>query len=86
MIQIEKIAKKEGINILVLSGGVDGEITEMVGYIDQKNVNRDKTLKTLEAILQKEFETVYIRDSGDHFRILIPTNSFEEVIQNGKKN
>jgi hypothetical protein len=34
----------------------------------------------LETALQKVYDTIYVRDQGDQFRILIPTESFEKII------
>jgi len=83
MIKIEKIAKKEGINTLVLSGGIEGEMAELIGYLDKGIRNRQKVLGNLETTLQKVYDTVYVRDLGDKFRILIPTKSFEDIINHG---
>jgi len=83
MIKIENLAKKSGINILVLSGGNQDEMTELIGYLDRKTKNRLNDIKTLEAVLQNKYETVYVRDDGDKVRILIPTATFEEIIKHG---
>lgn len=80
MIKIEKLAKKAGVNILVLSDGSQEEMTVLNGYFGRENRNREKDIKTLEAVLQSKYETVYVRDDRDKIRILIPTATFEEII------
>lgn len=80
MIKFEKIAKKEGINTLVLSGGIEGGMAELIGYLNKGTKNRQKVLGNLESALQKVYDTIYVRDQGDQFRILIPTESFEKII------
>ena len=82
MIKIENIAKKEGINSLVLSGGIEGEMAELIGFLDKGTKNRQKVLENLETALQKVYDTIYVRDQGDKFRILIPTESFEKIVGN----
>lgn len=83
MVKIEKIAKKEGINTLVLSGGIEGEMAELIGYLDKGIRNRQKVLDNLETTLQKVYDTVYVRGQGDEFRILIPVESFQKIINHG---
>lgn len=83
MIKFEKIAKKEGINTLVLSGGIEGGMAELIGYLDKEIKDRQKVLGILETSLQKVYDTIYVRDQGDEFRILIPTESFERIINHG---
>lgn len=83
MIKFENIAKKEGINTLVLSGGIEGGMTELIGYLDKETKDRQKVLGILETSLQKVYDTIYVRDQGDEFRILIPTESFERIINHG---
>ena len=82
MIRFEKIAKKEGINTLVLSGGIENGMAELIGYLDPGTKDRQKVLGNLETALQKVYDTIYVRDQGDKFRILIPTESFEKIIGN----
>jgi len=50
------------------------------GYFGRENKNREKDIKTLEAVLQSKYETVYVRDDRDKIKILIPTATFEEII------
>lgn len=83
MIEFENIAKKEGINTLVLSGGIEGGMAKLIGFLDKGTKNRQKVLSDLETALQKVYETIYVRDHGNEFRILIPTQSFERIINHG---
>ena len=80
MDNLEKIAKKAGINIFLLKGGIENEIVELIGYVDSKGKKRQKVLNDLENILQKRFENIYIRDNEDMFKLLIPTNLFRKII------
>ncbi|NQS88721.1 hypothetical protein HQ584_02890 [Patescibacteria group bacterium] len=80
MFKIEKLAKKAGVNILLLGGSTWEEMIVLNGYFGRENKNREKDIKTLEAILQSKYETVYVRDDRDKVKILIPTATFEEII------
>jgi hypothetical protein len=80
MIKIEKIAQKAGINLMVLSGGIEENTVEMIGYLDQGKKDRQSILKSLEEKLQEQFGSIYIRDNRNNFKILMPTDLFESII------
>ncbi len=77
--KIEKIAHKAGINVLVLGGGIEDNKVEMIGYLDQGKIERQSVLDSLEKRLQKQFGSIYIRDNGDNFKILMPTDLFDSL-------
>ena len=80
MTKIEKIADKAGINVSILSGDIEENTVEMIGYLDQGKKDRQSILKSLEETLQEQFGSIYIRDNGDNIRILMPVDLFESII------
>lgn len=80
MIKIENIARKTSVKIFILNGKREEVMTEFIGYLDRKTKNRSGAITILETALQKEYQSIYVRDEGERVRILLPTEVFDEII------
>lgn len=73
VIKLEDAARKGRQDIAIIDGQAEGDGMEFYGYFNGLIKDKDKRLKTLEKVLQKEFGSIYVRDHETGFRILIPT-------------
>jgi hypothetical protein len=80
MMKMEKVVRKAGVKIFILGGKREEYMTEFTGYLDRETKNRTDAITILETTLQEKYQSIYVRDEDENVRILIPTEVFDELI------
>ncbi len=86
--EIEKIVKKSGYSINITDGDwASAEMYEFSGYFYGKKIDLETSYQKMEKALQNKFKDFYVRRSEElnKFRILIPTETYIELVNKFKK-
>lgn len=79
MTKMEEIAGKIGVKVFIPTGFHDELITHFYGRLYCHRKSREDKIKIMEAALQKEYETIYVRDKKSFIEISIPTETLVSV-------
>jgi hypothetical protein len=72
MDKLQNVSEKSEIPILLTGGGTFTDYCEMEGNFIKKVRNKDEALKKLETSLRSVYETIFVRNAGDGFTLIMP--------------
>lgn len=72
MDELQTVSEKSGIPIILTGGGTFTDYCEMEGYFMKKARNKDEAIKKLEKCLKSVYETIYVRNAEDGFKLIMP--------------